>query len=133
MAGCGNGNTAITRLCPGGLAMEQLHNRVKAQETDPEVAAKRSPAARTSPFTRSTKPPPASARSMPTPTSSWARPSTGSVPPRTSAAARSYPGAGAVYDAGTECKSQDKTADLHKTRIAELAHQLKDHVRIAEM
>ena len=28
---------------------------------------------------------------------------------------------------------QDKTADLHKTRIAELAHQLKDHVRIAEM
>jgi cell division GTPase FtsZ len=46
MAGCGNGNTAITRLCasaprrrPGGLAMEQLHNRVKAQETDPEVAA----------------------------------------------------------------------------------------------
>jgi hypothetical protein len=24
----------------GGLAMEQLHNRVKAQETDPEVATK---------------------------------------------------------------------------------------------
>ena len=25
---------------PGGLAMEQLHNRVKAQETDPEMATK---------------------------------------------------------------------------------------------
>jgi hypothetical protein len=25
---------------PGGLAMEQLHNRVKAQETDPEVATR---------------------------------------------------------------------------------------------
>ena len=25
---------------PGGLAMEQLHNRVKAQETDPDVAIK---------------------------------------------------------------------------------------------
>ena len=25
---------------PGGVAMEQLHNRVKAQQTDPEMATK---------------------------------------------------------------------------------------------
>jgi hypothetical protein len=46
--------------------------------------------------------------------------------PRASAAARSHPGARAVHDAATECKSQDKTADLDKTRISELAHQLKE-------